>query len=190
MPTMKSPSRDEGPYLVWLSVVGVLYTGSVIAVILAEQASTTVASCVSWSFGKTMDPIPHQSVTTLATRQPLIALWRPTTAYDTHNEQPHLYVRQWRSQRGGGARGPCPPKLLVNFPINLLCYVLLGCRVKNVILACLKNQYWWVRFLTSLRWFVNPVVYGGYTVTWLQPTAVDTLPGRDLTIAVWNTTLC
>ena len=29
-----------------------------------------------------------------------------------------------------------PPKLLVvNFPINLRCYVLLGCRVINVILA-------------------------------------------------------
>ena len=33
-----------------------------------------------------------------------------------------------------------------------------------------------VRFLTSLRWFVNPVVYGGYTVTLLQPTTVDALP--------------
>ena len=29
-----------------------------------------------------------------------------------------------------------------------------------------------VRFLT----FVNPMVYGGYTGTWLQPTAMDTLP--------------
>ena len=36
----------------------------------------------------------------------------------------------------GGPRGPWPPKLLVvNFPINLRCYVLLGCRVINVILA-------------------------------------------------------
>ena len=30
-----------------------------------------------------------------------------------------------------------------------------------------------VRFLTSLRWFVNPVVYGGYTVTLLQPELVN-----------------
>ena len=32
---------------------------------------------------------------------------------------------------------PCPPPklLVVNFPINLRCYVLLGCRVINVILA-------------------------------------------------------
>ena len=38
---------------------------------------------------------------------------------------------------GGGAMGAmAPPKLLVvNFPINLRCYVLLGCRVINVILA-------------------------------------------------------
>ena len=38
---------------------------------------------------------------------------------------------------GGGATGAmAPPKLLVvNFPINLRCYVLLGCRVINVILA-------------------------------------------------------
>ena len=38
---------------------------------------------------------------------------------------------------GGGPRGPCPPPklLVVNFPINLRCYVLLGCRVINVILA-------------------------------------------------------
>ena len=37
---------------------------------------------------------------------------------------------------GGGHGGHGPPKLLVvNFPINLLCYVLLGCRVINVILA-------------------------------------------------------
>ena len=49
-----------------------------------------------------------------------------------------LCWRQWRSQGGGGARGswPPPPKLLVvNFPINLRCYVLLGCRVINVILT-------------------------------------------------------
>ena len=38
--------------------------------------------------------------------------------------------------RGGGHGGHGPPKLLVvNFPINLRCYVLLGCRVINVILA-------------------------------------------------------
>ena len=46
---------------------------------------------------------------------------------------------QWRSQGGGGGgpRGPWPPPklLVVNFPINLRCYVLLGCRVINVILA-------------------------------------------------------
>ena len=46
---------------------------------------------------------------------------------------------QWRSQGGGGGGttgGMAPPKLLVvNFPINLRCYVLLGCRVINVILA-------------------------------------------------------
>ena len=37
---------------------------------------------------------------------------------------------------GGGGGGHGPPKLLVlNFPINLRCYVLLGCRVINVILA-------------------------------------------------------
>ena len=45
---------------------------------------------------------------------------------------------QWRSQGGGGDTGAMapPPKLLVvNFPINLRCYVLLGCRVINVILA-------------------------------------------------------
>ena len=37
---------------------------------------------------------------------------------------------------GGGHGGHGPPKLLVvNFPINLRCYVLLGCRVINVILA-------------------------------------------------------
>ena len=37
---------------------------------------------------------------------------------------------------GGGARGPWPPPklLVVNFPIILRCYVLLGCRVINVIL--------------------------------------------------------
>ena len=36
--------------------------------------------------------------------------------------------------------GPRSPKLLVNFPINLRCYILLGCWVKNVILACLKKN--------------------------------------------------
>ena len=38
---------------------------------------------------------------------------------------------------GRGARGPWPPPklLMVNFPINLRCYVLLVCRVINVILA-------------------------------------------------------
>ena len=37
---------------------------------------------------------------------------------------------------GGGTGAVAPPKLLVvNFPINLRCYVLLGCRVINVILA-------------------------------------------------------
>ena len=37
---------------------------------------------------------------------------------------------------GGGHGGRGPPKLLVvNFPINLRCYVLLGCRVINVILT-------------------------------------------------------
>ena len=42
-----------------------------------------------------------------------------------------------RGGGGGGATGAmAPPKLLVvNFPINLRCYVLLGCRVINVILA-------------------------------------------------------
>ena len=47
---------------------------------------------------------------------------------------------QWRSQGGGGGGGAtgamATPKLLVvNFPINLRCYVILGCRVINVILA-------------------------------------------------------
>ena len=38
--------------------------------------------------------------------------------------------------RGGGHGGHGPPKLLVvNFPINLRCYVILGCRVINVLLA-------------------------------------------------------
>ena len=42
---------------------------------------------------------------------------------------------QWRSQ-GGATGAMAPPKLLVvNFPINLRRYVLLGCRVINVILA-------------------------------------------------------
>ena len=37
---------------------------------------------------------------------------------------------------GGGTRVMPPPKLLVvNFPINLRCYVILGCRVIHVILA-------------------------------------------------------
>ena len=37
---------------------------------------------------------------------------------------------------GGGTGAMAPPKLLVvNFSINLRCYVLLGCRVINVILA-------------------------------------------------------
>ena len=38
---------------------------------------------------------------------------------------------------GGGPRGTWPPPklLVVNFPINLRRYVLLGCRVINVILA-------------------------------------------------------
>ena len=38
---------------------------------------------------------------------------------------------------GGGAMGAMAPLklLVVNFPINLRCYVLLGCRVINVILA-------------------------------------------------------
>ena len=72
---------------------------------------------------------------------------------------------QWRSQGGGGGGGGghgghAPPKLLVvNFPINLRCYVLLGCRVINVILA-IKLILVIVRFLTSLHWFVNSVVYG------------------------------
>ena len=50
-------------------------------------------------------------------------------------------IRHWSTlsgvaRGGGGARGPWPPKLLVvNFPINLRCYVLLGCRVINVILT-------------------------------------------------------
>ena len=43
--------------------------------------------------------------------------------------------------RGAGTGAMPPHKLLVNFPINLRCYVLLDCRVENVILACLKNQY-------------------------------------------------
>ena len=34
-----------------------------------------------------------------------------------------------------GAMAPPPKLLVVNFPINLRCYVLLGCRVINVILA-------------------------------------------------------
>ena len=46
---------------------------------------------------------------------------------------------QWRGGGGGGGggRGPWPPPklLVVNFPINLRCYVLLGCRVINVTLA-------------------------------------------------------
>ena len=39
--------------------------------------------------------------------------------------------------RGGGHGGHAPPSklLVVNFPVNLRCYVLLGCRVINVILA-------------------------------------------------------
>ena len=41
-----------------------------------------------------------------------------------------------RGGGGGGHGGHGPPKLLVvNFPINLRYYVLLGCRVINVILA-------------------------------------------------------
>ena len=53
-----------------------------------------------------------------------------------------LYKSTVVSESSGVVRGGHgPPKLLVNFPINLCCYVLLGCRVKNVILACLKNQY-------------------------------------------------
>ena len=41
---------------------------------------------------------------------------------------------QWRSQGSHGGHGPSK-LLVVNFPINLRCYVLLGCRVINVILA-------------------------------------------------------
>ena len=46
-----------------------------------------------------------------------------------------FFVLQWRSQGGGGhgGHGPPPKLLVVNFPINLRCYVLLGCRVINVI---------------------------------------------------------
>ena len=42
-----------------------------------------------------------------------------------------------RGGGGGGGTGAMPPPklLVVNFPINLRCYVLLGCRVINVILA-------------------------------------------------------
>ena len=43
----------------------------------------------------------------------------------------------------------------------LRCYVLLGCRVKKGNIGVLKKSILTiVRFLTSLRWFVNPVVYG------------------------------
>ena len=39
-------------------------------------------------------------------------------------------AKRKRGGGGGGATGVMPPKLLVNFPFNLRCYVLLGCRVK------------------------------------------------------------
>ena len=43
----------------------------------------------------------------------------------------------WGGGGGGGGTGAMPPPklLVVNFPINLRCYVLLGCRVIHVILA-------------------------------------------------------
>ena len=72
----------------------------------------------------------------------------------------HL-LGQWRSRRGGrgghGGHGPPTKLLVVNFPINLRCYVLLGCIVINVILAINIGDS---AFLTSLHWFVNSVVYG------------------------------
>ena len=58
--------------------------------------------------------------------------------------------------RGVGApqwRSPPPKLLVVNFPINLRCYVLLGCRVINVILAINigDSAFWfncWLRTCT------------------------------------------
>ena len=45
-----------------------------------------------------------------------------------------------RGGGGGGMGAMAPPKLLVvNFPINLRCYVLLGCRV---IKCNIGNKYW------------------------------------------------
>ena len=66
---------------------------------------------------------------------------------------------QWRSQGGGGGGhgGHGPPKLLVvNFPINLRCYVLLGCRVINVILAInIGDSAFFdiAALVSSIRWF-------------------------------------
>ena len=74
----------------------------------------------------------------------LSAVLRPTVSCPMSNCQlssVHLSVAlcpaQWRSQGEGGhgGHGPPPKLLVVNFPINLRCYVLLGCRVINVILA-------------------------------------------------------
>ena len=51
-----------------------------------------------------------------------------------------------------------PPKLLVvNFPINLRCYVLLGCRVINVILAIHIGDSAFFDVAALVR---NSVVYG------------------------------
>ena len=65
---------------------------------------------------------------------------------------------QWRSQGGGGGTGAmAPPKLLVvNFSINLRCYVLLGCRVINVILAINIGD----SAFFDIAALVNSVVYG------------------------------
>ena len=89
---------------------------------------------------------------------------------------------------GVGPRGPCPPKLLVNFPINLRCYVLLGCRVKNVILACLKKSILMSAFFDTaalvrqsggLRWLhchMTTAYSSGYTAPPPPPSLIPPPP--------------
>ena len=93
---------------------------------------------------------------------------------------------QWRSQGGVGggggggggggvARGPCPPKLLVvNFPINLRCYVLLGCRVINVILAINigDSAFWFNCWLQTCTLWLHMGLHCHMTKSYK---AVDTL---------------
>ena len=95
--------------------------------------------------------------------------------------QHNAYRAQWRSQGGGsgggggggggGHGGHGPPKLLVvNFPINLRCYVLLGCRVINVILAINIGDSAFFGIADSIVGFRH--VHYGYTwdctVIWLN----------------------